>query len=252
LNAIGDNEMNQLESLPKTEQAVIEYVKPLTVNMEAVVANYIEPISKVSNKTLRLADVAGFTKYVEENKTLNARNAKRFSKAMIEEQEKELFRLASEKLGLKVLLSRPPFKIAILDVSTTSDKRTITLTTKQFDNAVTIKSELLITETYRKWHGQLPITKPNVTYMIELSPQDYVGALPEFAIQATAQAVEVGLIPKIWIAGNRRELAEYMRSEITSYKIDPIVVGYAKYPSSKCLMIACWGTDLETMDSYFK
>ena len=238
--------------MQEVEKTVLEYVKPLTLSLGVIEEKTVE-LPKINEDMAILASKAGF-KLFSKTEVRNAKAVQQnYNRELALETEKQTLRTAMEKLGLKILLQRPPFANVLINSFTRQISRRVEETTTTIlPNAIIIKKQPISMESYQQWDHYLLVTKPELTYMVEIKPKDYKGELPDFAIKATAEAVEVGLIPMVWIAGTQQEVVTYMQKEVTRMRIDPLVVGYTKYPSAKCLLIAAWGKDLEAIDKYFQ
>jgi hypothetical protein len=236
------------------EQVVHNFVSPLYTNVSILEPCEVEERIQTQDE-LQLkeqARIAGFDNianmmekeyYIDKEKENSAKRC---------EEEKRIISEAMQKLNLKILLKVPSFaKTLVGKFETTTFYREMS-----FERAVLV-GETSRTESKKTFFNKIQsqIFK-NQVYMVEVSASSYKGAIPPFAIKATAQAVKAGLEPKVWIAGTEAELKDYVTT-ITTYKpvpIDPLVVGYAKGQMyfDHCVLISAWGKDLEEIDSYFK
>lgn len=281
-NEEGKNMKAKVNEMFETEKAVVDFLKPRNVGLEILKEN-LPQTPKIDAKTeelRRCAEVAGFTHYDEARRMQEWRLQMRLESAEQKERQKQVLRNAMKALGLKIVLKKPPFYRVNLAKEITRTAAYERTSISYFDSAVIIEAAQTVTEIVKQkqvnqvtemgksWLGkpklrtrnfteiiEVPVTKTitEEVYLIEQTPQQYIGAIPDFAVKAAALAVQQGLTPRVWIAGTRQELQQYVKTDVsTKYYIDPIIVGYpTPYPTELCLLIAAWGKDLEQIDQYF-
>ncbi len=236
------------------EQAVLQYVKPLTHQASTLQVQAIEPLP--DDDYQYTLEQAGFKLHSATLEHEESYIRQEHDKTVKHQTDLQTLKQVGEQLNLNLILDRPAFGKVLLDAVTerkTIGKRAYLHEVAHYlEDAIAIKIQPKPSKLYERWSGSLPITKPEVFFMVEVKPEDYKGELPVFAVKATAQAVKAGLMPRVWIAGNQKELCEYVKTEITNIPIDPLVVGYASEPQAnrknQCLLIAAWGKDLEQIN----
>ena len=111
-----------------------------------------------------------------------------------EQDQKDLYVEVMQKTGLKILLQRPNFNT----------------------NGSLVYPHITIEEHWRT-HGKDLL-------LVEVPPSKYEEEVPQFAIDATLKAKEVGLEPMLWTV---------MQREKANQSLDPIVVGYITYKQNE-------------------
>lgn len=118
---------------------------------------------------------------------------------------------------------------------------------------------------YREYNTyQLGINK----YLVEASPQQYLGEVPNTVAQAVVKAKEDNLEPRIWAVGSTRQIPEIVEGQkiIQQARIDPLLVGYETYipdpapyklehpnryrrirSENYVVLLAVWGKDIEDL-----
>lgn len=84
-------------------------------------------------------------------------------------------------------------------------------------------------------------------FLVETSPSRFKAEVPANIAQATIEARNNGLTPRIWLVANSRNINDLVVAE----KIDPLLVGYAGKTKDYVALLGIWGSDIEELDELF-
>lgn len=85
--------------------------------------------------------------------------------------------------------------------------------------------------------------------LVECEPSDYLGTIPDSAVQTTIEMKKQEIQPKVWVVADEKEAVEQVRGQIPLN--DPLLIGYHKANSGYVTVHAIWGEDIEDMDKLF-
>ncbi len=222
------------------------------MNVETIVCEYIKPLSSnipetaksigLSAKLLKIK-LAGFSLYAD---------AERLKQNI---QSSDVLKIVGSQLGLKLLIDRPSFGRVMLSVGTKRTKTTVVETETFMASAIPIATKEVSLEPYAEFASRLLIQSPEIILMTELRLEEFKGFVPDFAVDACFNASQAGLTLRIWVAGTKAELSQYIQKTVTRMRIDPVIVAYASEPLTnvpqQCLFVCAWGKDLENINMFF-
>lgn len=104
---------------------------------------------------------------------------------------------------------------------------------------------------------QKTLDEPQYTYLklpkskllIECSPSNYLGTIPDVAVRTTVEMCKQNIQPKIWIVASEHQVEEQVRGQVPLK--DPLLVGYHENNKDFVTIHAIWGKDIEDMDKLF-
>lgn len=221
-----------------TEEMVKNYLQPFVVQKYLQSNMSLERISELKH----YADIVGFSRESADVVDNNIAN--------------NVLQSAMQKLKMSIVIQSPLKQLSYIRERDDPVLKEFWYNTKGIHYAIQLPQNAVEIHQYKTFFGKIKtkrVQRPQ--FLAEISPEDYLGVVPNFAIEAAGKAVEANLTPRIWVAGTTEEIRSISRQNI-----DPLIVGYPTicknekkhiWYTKHCLLLAAWGKDLEQIDSYF-
>jgi hypothetical protein len=89
--------------------------------------------------------------------------------------------------------------------------------------------------------------------LVECETSDYLGKIPDGAVQTTIEMKKQDIQPKVWVLADAKEATEQVRGQLPRIVplLDPLLVGYHRGDSEHVTVHAIWGNDIEDMNKLF-